>query len=235
MIVKSQVLKFPTVCFSNHQESFKESLSAWLPFFGGLFLGGFVMLCHLLASSVLDPADRAPGKFASSKSTRTEGCVQPITLGLRKSRTGEDVISSATRWLLRGLWYGCRTHTWSWKDSYLDRGSMFCLRSTAVSSTGRVTPVCRSFLEHNFFPAKKDFRFLLIGRKSIHNHSWEIYHFFLKGTKWKQLHQDHFVKLLGFRLQETHGIPMELWLGRVRPCLLPRPRRFAGLVAQAAY
>ena len=47
--------------------------------------------------------------------------------------------------------------------------------------------------------------------------------------------QDHFVKLVGFRLQEMYGIPMELWLGRVRPCLLPRPRRFAGLVAQAAY
>lgn len=43
--------------------------------------------------------------------------------------------------------------------------------------------------------------------------------------------QDHFVKLLGFRLQLTHGLPMDLWLGRVRPCLLPRPRRFAGLAA----
>jgi len=58
--------------------------------------------------------------------------------------------------------------------------------------------------------------------------------FFKKGTKWNAA-QDHFVKLVGFRLQEMYGIPMELWLGRVRPCLLPRPRRFAGLVAQAAY
>lgn len=40
--------------------------------------------------------------------------------------------------------------------------------------------------------------------------------------------QDHFIKLLGLRLQEAHGLPMELWLARVRPCLLPRPRRFVG-------
>jgi len=40
--------------------------------------------------------------------------------------------------------------------------------------------------------------------------------------------QDRFLKLLGFRLQSTVGLPMELWLGRVRPLLLPRPRRIAG-------
>jgi len=37
--------------------------------------------------------------------------------------------------------------------------------------------------------------------------------------------QDRFLKLLGHRLQEIHGMPRELWLGRVRPMLLPWRRR----------
>ncbi|CAJ1333128.1 unnamed protein product [Effrenium voratum] len=41
--------------------------------------------------------------------------------------------------------------------------------------------------------------------------------------------QDHFIKLLGLRLAAVYGMPWELWLGRVRTCLLPRPRRVAGL------
>ena len=40
--------------------------------------------------------------------------------------------------------------------------------------------------------------------------------------------QDRFLKLLGLRLATTVGLPMDLWLGRVRPLLLPRPRRIAG-------
>eukprot|EP00747_Dinoflagellata_sp_TGD_P019377 gnl/TRDRNA2_/TRDRNA2_127126_c0_seq1.p1 gnl/TRDRNA2_/TRDRNA2_127126_c0~~gnl/TRDRNA2_/TRDRNA2_127126_c0_seq1.p1 ORF type:complete len:507 (+),score=61.53 gnl/TRDRNA2_/TRDRNA2_127126_c0_seq1:41-1522(+) len=36
--------------------------------------------------------------------------------------------------------------------------------------------------------------------------------------------QDEFVKLLGLRLHDTYGMPIELWLGRVRPMLLPKPR-----------
>lgn len=40
--------------------------------------------------------------------------------------------------------------------------------------------------------------------------------------------QDRFLKLVGLRLAATVGLPMDLWLGRVRPLLLPRPRRIAG-------
>jgi len=36
--------------------------------------------------------------------------------------------------------------------------------------------------------------------------------------------QDHFMKLLGLRLHDMYGMPTELWLGRVRPMVLPRPR-----------
>lgn len=36
--------------------------------------------------------------------------------------------------------------------------------------------------------------------------------------------QDHYIKLLGLRLHDMYGMPLELWLGRVRPMLLPRPR-----------
>lgn len=32
---------------------------------------------------------------------------------------------------------------------------------------------------------------------------------------------EHFIRLLGMRLAETHRMPWELWLGRVRPMLLP--------------
>ena len=40
--------------------------------------------------------------------------------------------------------------------------------------------------------------------------------------------QDRFLKLLGLRLATLVGMPWDLWLGRVRPLLLPRPRRIAG-------
>ncbi|CAE8646496.1 unnamed protein product [Polarella glacialis] len=40
--------------------------------------------------------------------------------------------------------------------------------------------------------------------------------------------QEQFVKLLGMRLAETHGIPWELWIGRVRPLLLPFRAQQAG-------
>jgi len=40
--------------------------------------------------------------------------------------------------------------------------------------------------------------------------------------------QDRFLKLVGLRLAAMVGLPMDLWLGRVRPLLLPRPRRIAG-------
>jgi len=32
---------------------------------------------------------------------------------------------------------------------------------------------------------------------------------------------EYFIRLLGMRLAQTHGIPWELWMGRVRPMLLP--------------
>ena len=158
----------------------------------------------------------ALGKFASSKSTRTEGCIQSLTLGLRKSSTGEDVMSCATGCLLCGLRYGCRTHTWSWKDSYLDRRSMFCIGSTAVSSTGRGVLKERSNLSEKIgryflILLKKDHLFLNFWQSCqffgsfIENHEMEnhlkqnlhfvgfmlIFHgvpiFFKTGTKWKQL------------------------------------------------
>merc|ERR1740129_990176 len=43
--------------------------------------------------------------------------------------------------------------------------------------------------------------------------------------------QDHFLKLLGLRLHDAYGMPIELWLGRVRPMLLPRPRQSGAAAA----
>ena len=94
----------------------------------------YASILAILHHSSLGLVSSCRGKLASAKPTRSKIGLKSFSLGLRKSATGEDVVSRSSRFLLGCLRHGCGPHPWTWEDLCADWGSMFCLWPTATET-----------------------------------------------------------------------------------------------------